>query len=706
MLKVVVCLLDRFTSAIVRHKKAMIVVFVAVAAVCALLTVFVRVNYNMVDYLPPNAQSTAALKLMTAEFSQPMPNTSVMITNVTIPQAVEYKQKLSEIDGVAEVLWLDDVMDIKTPLAMGDADTIKQFYKDGNALYSVTIAKGVEKETTEAIRSMIGEGNALAGEAPDIEFMQQATGTEVLNAMAILLPAILIILVLATTSWIEPLLYLAAIGISILINMGTNSFLGQVSFMTNSVAPILQLACSLDFAIFLLHSFSINRTKYVSVEEAMRQAIKESIPSVGASAATVLCGFLALVFMDFRIGADLGLALAKGILFSFISVMVFLPALTLCVYRLMDKTRHRPLMPRFKNVNKVLSKFFIPALVLVAVLIVPCFLGQSQADFTYGMQAAPESRSGQESAAIRDTFGRSSIMVLLVPRGDAVKEEALCRDVGKLEHVTGVVSYATKVGAAVPAGFLDKAVVEQFYSQKYTRVVIYADTPQEGSLAFETVENIQNTAKAYYGDAVHTVGQSVNLYDMKDVVHKDGILTNILAVIAIFAVLLLTFRSATLPILLLVTIEAAIWINLAIPYFSGTPLNYVGYLLINTVQLGSSVDYAILLTVHYMRNRRLLPKKEAIHVSLGETFKPILISATTLAAAGFTLYITSSNPVISVLGLLLGRGTLISMLMVVCFLPALLTLFDKVIGKTTYKSGFIGKNKAISDIHKEDCHEI
>lgn len=696
--------MDKFTNAVVRHKKAIIIIFAAVALVCALFTVFVKVNYNMLDYLPPSAQSTTALKIMTKEFTQSMPNTSVMIRNVSIPEAIDYKHKLSGISGVTEVLWLDDVADIKQPLVMRDQDTIKQFYKDGNALFSLTIAKGMEKETTEAIRGMIGDGNALAGEAPDIAFMQQATGSEVLNAMAILLPAILIILILATTSWIEPLLYLAAIGISILINMGTNIFLGRISFMTNSVSPILQLACSLDFAIFLLHSFALNRKKYLDVAEAMRHSIKESIPSIAASAATVMFGFLALVFMDFRIGADLGLALAKGILFSFISVMVFLPVLTLSVYKYIDKTQHRPLMPGFKKVNKVLSKVFIPALILVVILIVPCFLGQSHTNFTYGMPTAPNSRSGQDSTAIKDTFGQSTTTVLLVPRGVAVKEEELCQGIEKLEHVTGVVSYASKVGTAIPAGFLDEAITAQFYSQNYARIVIYTDTPQEGDLAFKTVENIQNAAKAYYGNAIYTVGQSVNLYDMKDVVHKDSILTMILAIIAIFVVLLLTFKSATLPFLLLVTIEAAIWINLAIPYFSGISLNYIGYLLINTVQLGSSVDYAILLTVHYMRNRKLLPQKEALSKSLGDTFKPILISAATLATAGFTLYITSSNPVISILGMLLGRGTLISMFMVVCFLPALLSVFDKVIGKTTYKSGFIGKKNKLNNDHRKEAY--
>ena len=313
----------KLANTIIKHKKAVIAVFIAAALICVFLQLFVKVNYNMVDYLPPNAQSTTALKIMDKEFTQSMPNASVMIKNVSIEQALEYKHMLSGISGVTEVLWLDDAMDLKTPLEMGDADTVKQFYKDGSALFSVTIAKGTEKETCAAIRDLIGQDNALAGEAPDIEFMQNATGTEVLNAVAILLPIFILILILTTTSWIEPLLFLGAIGISVLINMGANILLGEISFMTNSVTPILQLACTLDYAIFLLHSFAGNRKKYADVEEAMRHSIKESFSTVAASAATTLFGFLALVFMNFRIGADLGFALAKGIVLSFISVMVF-----------------------------------------------------------------------------------------------------------------------------------------------------------------------------------------------------------------------------------------------------------------------------------------------------------------------------------------------------------------------------------------------
>ena len=696
----------RFANVITKYKKTILAVSIAAALLCAMLQSLVKVNYNMVDYLPPEAQSTTALNIMNREFSQSMPNTSVMVKAVSVTQALEWKQRLASVEGVSGVIWLDDAMDIRQPLEMGDPGTIDGFYKNGNALFSVTIAKGWEKETTAAIQSMIGEGNAVAGEAPDLATVQQATGAEVMNAVGILLPIIILILVLSTTSWIEPLLFLAAIGVSILINMGTNLLFGEISFMTNSISPILQLACSLDYAIFLLHSFAENRKKYSTMEEAMRHSVRESMPTVAASAATTLFGFLALMFMNFRIGADLGICLAKGIILSFVSVMVFLPALTLLCCKLIDKTRHRPLSSDFKNIFRVISKLLVPAALLVALLVVPSYLGQGRTAFTYGNgNVDPTSRTGRDKAAIQYEFGRSTAMALLVPRGDVAREKELCQGLERLDHVTGILSYATSVGAEIPPDYLGHEITKQFYSEKYARIIVYTDTPEEGDIAFATVESIQGLADKYYGDAAYSVGQSANLYDMKNLVRIDNTRINLIAIAAIFIVLLVTFRSATLPFILLLTIEAGIWINLSIPYFAGEHINFIGYLVLSTVQLGATVDYAILLTSHYLRNRKELPKRDAIKTALGSSFKPILVSAATLSSAGLTLFATSSNPVISGLGLLLGRGTALSMLMVVCFLPAMLLLFDKAIGKTTWRAQFLNR-KSMKRNDKEQHNEI
>lgn len=694
--------MEKLASRIIKHKKLVIVIFMTLAVICAFLIKFVVVNYNMVDYLPSSASSTKALRIMEEEFSQSMPNTSVMVEGVSITEALVYKANLAAIDGVTQVLWLDDMIDIKQPLEMADKDTVEGFYKDGSALFTVTIEKGMERSASGAILTLVGEDNALTGEAPAQAKQQESGTTEVINAMMILLPIIIIILVLSTTSWIEPLLFMAVIGVSIVINMGTNIFLGEVSFITNSVTPILQLACSLDYAIFLLHSFSENRKKYPGVEEAMKHSVKESMSTVAASAATTLFGFLALVFMDFGIGADLGINLAKGIILSFISVMVLLPALTLSIYKWIDKTQHRTLMPSFKNVNKVLSKIAIPTIVIVTLILVPAYLGQGRTAFTYGNSDDDiATRAGRDSVAIHEKFGKSTVVALLVPRGDVAKELELCDELKELDHVTGVMSYASTVGAVIPTEFLDSNIVDQFYSDNYARIIIYTGTPSEGDVAFATVDIIGENAATYYGDEVYMAGASANTNDMKSVVQRDKGTVNLLAILAIFVVLLITFRSVSLPLILLLTIETGIWINLSIPYFSGITIGFMGYLIISSVQLGATVDYAILLSTNYMRQRQLLPKRAAISEALGQSFRPILISGSILATAGFTLAVTSSTSMIYEMGLLVGRGALLSMAMVVCFLPAMLVLLDTVIRKTTLKANFFEQKQISLEEHHE-----
>ena len=674
--------MGRFADAIIRHRKAVIVIFIVAAAICGLLATSINVKYNMAEYLPQDAQSTQALNMLNSEFTQSLPNASVTVWDVSLMEALELKHELERLEHISAVLWLDDAVDLLRPLEMSNIDTVENYYKDNTAYYSVTVGRGNEKEGIGEIRAFLGDRGTVNGDAREIEFVQTAAGAEVKNAMLILVPLVIIILIFTTTSWLEPLLFFAAIGISIILNIGTNAFGDGVSFLTNAVTPILQMAVSLDYAIFLLHSFSKHRKTCDNPETAMSMAIRESFSAVAASASTTLFGFLALLAMDFRLGADLGLSLAKGIICSFLSVMIFLPALAMCIYKVIDKTLHREFLPAFSNIRRVLRKVSVPIVIIVVVIIVPCFLGQSRTDFLYGYQAAYNKMMGSGGDETSEQSD-STVIALLVPKGDIVREEALGKDLLELPRVTSVLSYAGTVGSGIPPEFLDESITGQFYSENYARMIIYTDTPQEGDAAFAAVEDIMATTAKHYPEGAYSAGQSANLYDIKTTVQNDNKVTNLFAIIAIFIVLLITFKSATLPFILLFTIEAAIWINLSIPYFTGVPINYVGYLVINTVQLGATVDYAILLTVNYRRSRRDMGKEESIHAALGGSFRAILISAATMSLAGFTLAATTSNPLIEDIGLLLARGTLLSMLMVLALLPAMLSAFDKAISKTT-----------------------
>ncbi|WP_420806021.1 efflux RND transporter permease subunit [Bacillus kwashiorkori] len=643
----------------------------------------------MIDYLPEEAPSLEAMKILDDEFQGAVPNTRVMIQDVTLQEALDFKEKLAAIDGVSDVQWLDNAIDVKTPIEMADKDTIESYYKDNNALFSFTIRDGDEVAVTDAVYELIGEENAMSGEALNTATSQKMAGSETMFAAALLIPIIIIILVLSTTSWMEPVFFLTAIGVSVLINLGTNVFLGEVSFVTQSVAPILQLAVSLDYAIFLLHSFADYRKTTNNQEEAMRLAMKQSFPAIAASASTTFFGFIALSFMKFEIGSDLGINLVKGILLSFISVMVFLPALTLMFYKWIDKTQHKAFIPEFKKIGKSVIKIKIPTLVIVVLLIIPAFLAQSKTNFTYGIGEQPESsRAGADIIKIEKHFGKFTPMVLLVPKEDIAKEDALVQKIENLNHVSSVLSYTNAVGAAIPPEYLDEEITEQFFSKNYSRIIIHTDTKNEGEEVFNLIETIQKHAKEYYGEEVHLLGESVTLYDIKNTVKEDNLMVNLLTVITIAIVLVVSFKSLTIPIILLLTIQSAVWMNLSVPYFSNSSLVFVGYLIISTVQLAATVDYAILFADAYKEKRKEMPALQAVMKTIDEKIFSVAVSASILSTVGFILWITSSNPIVGSIGLLLGRGALLAFIMVVCFLPAMLLVFDKWINKTTWKANF------------------
>ena len=684
--------MDGLTRGITRHKKLVIAIFLVATVISAVLILGVSVNYDLTDYLPEDSESTIALDLMYEEFGSGVPNTRVMVRNLTLTGAVEMKEKIAQAPGVTGVMWLDDTQDMSTPIELMDSATVEQYWHDGTALYQVTIEEGRESEAVAALYEMLGSDVAISGNSANTAIMQNLVVSEVVGAASILIPIIIIILLLTTTSWISPALFLLTIGVAVLINMGTNVVFGEISFVTQSVSPILQLAVSLDYAIFLLNSFGRHRQEVDSSETAMRLAIKESFSSIAASAATTLFGFMALMFMRFGIGSDLGLNLMKGIVLSYVSVMVFLPALALASVKLLDKTSHRPIIHTGKRLGRALVKVRIPALILVLIAVIPCYLAQTRADFLYG-NGTPDTRTdyGRDTVAINEEFGESNALVLLVPRGDPGAEAKMAEELAGIDHVTSVLSYAGTVGA-VPEGFLDESIVSQFYSDGYARIIMYTDTSEEGDEAFAVVEQVRATADKYYSES-WLCGQSANLYDMRDVVTADSTLVNWIAIGFIFLTLLVTFKSATLPFILLFVIEAAIWINLSVPYFADQPLVYIGYLVINTVQLGATIDYAILMTNGYAANRRTMGKREAVVATLNTNFESVLTSGVILTAAGLCLGFVSSLQVVAELGILLARGTVLSMAMVVLALPALLMLFDPLTARLTWKAGFIDTAK-------------
>lgn len=682
---------------IIQYKKSIVVIFIVIAIICTVLQFFVAVNYKMTDYLPNDAPSTKTLQLMNEQFDDAMVNTQVMIKDVNVQEALSMKEKMSVINGVSSIIWLDDIIDLTVPLAFYEADIVETYYKDRHALFSFAIKSGEEVPVTDALYELIGEDNAIIGEALATATQQKMAFSETMLAASLLIPIIIIILIISTNSWMEPVFFLTAIGVSIVINLGTNIFIGEISFVTQSVAPILQLAVSLDYAIFLLHSFSDYRKAGESPEQAMHHAIKRSFPAIAASASTTFFGFIALSFMQFEIGSDLGFNLVKGILLSFITVIVFLPALTLVLYKWIDKTRHKQFIPPFKRIGSFVMKVKFPALIIVAIVIVPAFLAQSKTDFIYGIgDQAETSRPGIDEARVHDVFGKQSEIVLLLPKGHIAREQLLINDLKELPFTKTVVGYAENVSPLIPAPFLEEKELSSFFSEEFSRIIVYTSLGAEGEVTFAAIDDIYEVTGKYY-ETYHPLGESVTLYDIKNVVQKDNKLVNILTVATIALVLLITFRSISLPVVLLLTIQSSVWINLSVPYFTDVSLVFVGYLIVSTVQLAATVDYAILLTVEYLAHRKKMGPVQAIIKTINEKVFAILISASILSSVGFILAISSSNQIVASIGLLLGRGALLAFLMVLFLLPAILVVFDKWIEKTTWRPRFWTKPKQLKE---------
>ena len=670
-----------------------IIVFMILTVICIGLSTLVGVNYNFADYLPKDAPSTNALNVMEEEYSQPIPNMRVVVYDVSIPDALEYKEKIEKAEGVKEVTWLDDSIDIYQPLELAEQDTVETWYKNSDALFSVTVSSDdtEKKAAVDAIREIIGDDNAMSGTAVTDVFSPVHTSQEIQKIMLIALPIVFIILLLTTTSWFEPVLFMITIGVAIMLNRGTNLIFGEISFVTNAAGSVLQLAVSMDYSIFLLHRFAENRQEGGNVQDAMMKAVKQSMGSVLSSGLTTVTGFAALILMRFRIGPDMGYVMAKAIVFSLICVLCFLPALAISTYKLIDKTRHRAFWTDFHKFAKAVLKVRIPALILAVLLLIPCYIAQGKNDFLYGssrVYSTNETQMGRDLLAVEDEYGPSNPLVILVPKGDISKEQQLNDALKADPDVTSVISYVNTVGASIPEDFVPEESLSQLYSQHYSRFVVSLDTEEVEDGWADKVDELHTICEKYYGDEALIAGDLASTEDLKDTITVDNTRVNILAILFVFVILVLNFKSVSIPVILTLVIELSIWINLSVPYLQSTTLHYIGYLIISSVQLGATIDYAILLTGRYMDERKTKKRKDAAIESIRACVLSLFTSAIILTIAGSVLGAISTNLVLSQLGILVGRGAVISFILVLFVLPALLMIFDRLIEKTTAKTSF------------------
>ena len=679
--------MKKFYEGVIKARGIIILLFLIAAGICGYCQQFISVNYDINAYLPDDAPSTKALNVMEDEFDGAIPNARVMVKNVTQQQALKYKEKLEAVDGVSSVTWLDDNMPYDMPLSMYSKKLVQTYYKDKNALFSVTIDEDKINSAVPAIRKVIGEDNAMSGSAVSTAISTASTVKEVRRIVIIAVVFLLIVLIITTNSWVEPFVVMAGLGVAILINAGSNLIFGEISFVTNAAGNILQLAVSLDYSVFLIHRFDECRQK-MEPKKAMREALCLSTSSILSSGLTTVIGFLALALMRFKIGPDLGLALAKGVAISLITVFLFMPGVILGTYKWMDKTTHKEFLPSFRHFGKVISRITVPLACIFVLIIVPSYITSNKNSYYYGSSHifGAGTQLGDDTKDIEDVFGKNDTYVLLVPKGDMITEQKLSDKLHDIDQVTAVTSLPDILGTTIPKSMLPDKLLSQLESEHYDRMVISVSADYEGAKTEKLVEKIRQFAQDYYPDEYYLAGEGVSTYDLMDTVTADMVRVNLLAIGAVFVVLLLTMKSFVLPVVLVATIETAIWINLSVPYIEGKPLFYIAYLILSSIQLGATVDYAILFTERYKENRRTFDKKQSIVETISNVTSSILTSGSVLTVVGFLLGIISTHGLLSQLGYLLGRGTICSLIAVLFVLPGFLYLLDKIFVKDTVEA--------------------
>lgn len=656
-----------------------------VTAVLVILSIFlffkVETNYDLTEYLPNDSGTSQGLEILDDTFGN-FAMVEVMVKDVDFANVYGLKQEVAGVEGVRQVVWLDDKADIRDPGAI-DPQLMQAFYNNGHALFTVIFMEDAYsfevEESIEGIRlALDGEAVFIKGEAIDNIAARTIAEGELIDMILIILPVCLIVLFFASMSWIEPFIILVVLGIGVLVNLGTNAFLPSVSFITLTIAAALQLAISLDYSLFFIHRYYEFKDEGDSTLMAVNKAFRKALPVITASAITTIVGFLALLFMRYGIGFDIGIVLSKGILFSYLSVIFVLPVFIVVFEKVIRKTRHRNLMFHLGGMKKFFIKFkYVIAGLGVIILGLGIFF-QTKTEFIFGAggYSGSESQVAIDKNEIGDQFGHFETINLLLKDSDKGKELALLQTLMAHENVVKVDALYTAIDPSTPEEFIPPQAIAGYTQNGYTRMTIYTDLVEENDAMFEFNEDIDVLVDAQY-EEYYLLGIISSTYEIRDTVLEDTPIVLLVSAVLIAIVLLIVFKNLYVAVLLIVVIQTAIWFNVGLLAISGREVVYIGYLVVLALQLGATIDYAVLFASRYIESRHTEEKSQALGYALKKASIPIMISGIILAAAGFAEMLFSEITVVSDIGLLIGRGALLSLVMVLFFLPSIIYLTDK-----------------------------
>lgn len=615
----------------------------------------------------------------------------VMLDGMEDKDVEKVKEKIEKVDHVCDVLWYDTLADVSLPKEVLPDDIYDFFNTDNSTMMAVffdeaTSADG-SLEAVKEIRSIAGEQCFVSGMSSVVEDIKDLTMQEAPMYVVIAVILTSIILALTMDSFLIPLFFMLSVGMAIIYNMGTNFIQGEISFITEALAAVLQLAVTIDYSIFLWHSYKEEKEKHPGDnKEAMAVAIGKTITSVVSSSITTVAGFLALCFMSYELGMDMGIVMAKGVVIGVICCITVLPSMILVFDKALEKTMHKDLVPSLEKPSKFIIKHHAAFIVLFIVVLIPAVYGQINTNVYYNLtDTLPKDlNSVIANTKLDEEYNMATTHMLLVDADMKPKEvNSMLDEMGKVDGVSFSMSLDTLIGPSIPREIVPDSVTKILKSDKWQLMLIGSEYKVASDEENAQIDELSKILKSYDKDGM-LIGEAAATKDLIDITDHDFKVVNIVSIAAIFIIILIALRSVSLPIILVAVIEFAITVNMGVPCFTNTTIPFIASVVIGTIQLGATVDYAILMTTRYKTERNAgKDKHEAVTIALTTSMKSIMVSALGFFASTFGVGVYSSVDMISQLCTLMSRGAIISMITVICILPSMLMLFDKVIINTT-----------------------
>lgn len=681
--------MNRISKFIADHAKSVIVVSLLLLIPSVIGFINTRVNYDLLSYLPQNLDSTKGEDILDKTYSDASIGI-VIVEGMENKDINILKDKIEEVDGVTTTLGITDVLDESIPKDILPDEIKNQLYNEDSTMFVIKFDGAPGSDSTingiSKVKKILNKQCFLSGMSAIMEDTKELAEHEAPFYVLIAVALSIVVLLISMESTVVPIIFLVSIGIGIVYNLGTNLFLGEISYITKALAAVLQLGVTMDYSIFLMHRYDEERGKWSTKEEAMTQAIKATMTSISGSSLTTIAGFLALCTMDLALGKDIGLVMAKGVVIGVICAITILPAFVLVFDKAIHKFKHKTIIPEFKKVSTLVTKHYKAFIVAFLVIMLPAFFGQANAKVYYNLDETlkPDMSSIVALNKMKDNFNMTSTHFIIVKDDiKSYKMKEMTDRIENLEGVTTVLSYDKFIGPNVPEDFIPRDIKEIFKQGGYNLLLVNSEYKSASDELNNQIIEMTDIVKSYDKDAMVT-GEGALTKDLTTIADQDFKNVSVASIAAIFVIILIVFKSVSIPVLLVSAIEFAIFINMGIPYYTGTVIPFVASIVIGTIQLGATVDYAILLTSRFREEiRNGYEKKEAMRIAVQESAKSIVTSGLTFFGATGGVALVSDMALIKSLCFLMARGAIISMIVIIFVLPALLLVSEGIINKTT-----------------------